>query len=304
MPKDDLSPEQDGAVNVRDRALPTAAAGRGQEHVTLVQAVQRWFAERSLTDAVVGYSGGIDSTVVALLLNAAGVRVHLVVAEAPNQRYASPAGGEAGACALRVSFGLESVVRRAFNHADGERDPAFHEAALPIMRNALFYGRAATLRSQGRAAVVVGTTNLSEGAYLGFWGKASDAAQDVYPISHLTKGQVYDLARCLGAPAAALGAPPSGDLLFASSDDHRMIGATYPQIDRVIHAAEADGEDLLMSFLAVDDLPRFVRSITRNSFKYQLPFPGFHLCSRLETFRRKSYPAVLQLAHELACSTS
>lgn len=291
-------------MNVQPPALLAAHAGQGAQFERLVQAVRSWFDRRALTDAVVGYSGGIDSTVVALLLKAAGVRIHLVVAEAPNQRYASSLGGENGACALRDAFGLESVVRRTFNHADDESDPAFHEAALPIMRNALFYGRAASLRALGRGAVVVGTTNLSESAFLGFWGKASDAAQDVYPISHLTKEQVYELARHLNAPAAAIAAPPSGDLLFTLTDDHDMIGATYPQVDRVIHAAEAGGVDLLAAFQSVDDLSKFVRSIVANAFKYELPFPGFHLSARLETFRREAYPAVLRLARELACSTS
>lgn len=282
--------------------MPAPGDDAGLEELS--RAVRGWFAERSLTDAVVGYSGGIDSTVVALLLNAAGLRVHLVVAEAPNQRYASGSGGEGGARALLDAFGLASVARRTYAHAGGESDAAFHEAALPIMRNALFYGRAASLRAQGRATVVAGTVNLSEAAFLGFWGKASDAAQDVYPISHLAKCQVYELGRRLGAPAAALEATPSGDLLFTRTEDRTMIGATYPQVDRVIDAAEAGGADLRQAFRAADDLPRFLGAITGNAFKYALPFPGFHLRPRLETFRLQSYPAVLQLARELACSTS
>ena len=272
--------------------------GPASPHPELVSSVRAWFAARGLTDAVVGYSGGVDSTLTALLLEAAGVAVTLVVCEAPGQRYASPAGGMAGAEAL----GLRAV-RREIAFMPHVSEDAFHEAALPIQRVAAFYGEAARLRAQGRRAVVVGTTNLSEAAFLGFWGKASDAAQDVYPISGLTKAEVNALADHLGAPKAVLHAEPSGDLLFTDTDDRRMIGASYPQIDRVIAAAEA-ATGLEEAFAAVENPTLFADNILRNAFKYDLPFPGFHLSTRLETFRIESYPAVLALAREAACTTS
>jgi len=132
---------------------------------------------------------------------------------------------------------------------------------------------------------------------LGFWGKASDGAQDFYPISHLSKIEVYELARELGAPPEIMDAVPSGDLLFARTNDHKMIGATYDQIESILLHAEGKSDYLLRRGMKNVDNPRvFADNIIRNSFKYLLPFPGFHLYDRLETFRRTAYPAIKLLA--------
>ncbi len=270
--------------------------------------VKEWFGSREITDAVVGYSGGVDSTATILLLSAADIKVHLVVAEAPNQKYSSPMGGREGATALGIHYcsGSTSIHHYLFTYPfpiDGMMEyRAANEAALPILRNAIFYGLAAKIRYEGYKVVVAGTANFSEAAFLGFWGKASDGAQDVYPISHLSKNQVYSLAAQLGAPKAILYADPSGDLLFENNNDFNMIGATYEEIEKVIEEAErVDGFNRMTvtAMHLVSDHHKFADNIVRNSFKYELPFPGFHLSNRLEVFRQYFYPNILAAAKNI-----
>ena len=49
----------------------------------------------------------------------------------------------------------------------------------------------------------------------------------------------------------------------------------------------------------VIDPEKFANNIVRNSFKYDLPFPGVHVYSRLEDFRQRSYGTILQAARKV-----
>jgi NAD+ synthase (glutamine-hydrolysing) len=75
-------------------------------------------------------------------------------------------------------------------------------------------------------SVVVGTTNRSEGAYIGFFGKASDGMVDIQPIYDIHKSEVYQVAKLLGVPQNIIDATPSGDV-FDGRVDEQMIGASY-----------------------------------------------------------------------------
>jgi NAD+ synthetase len=274
----------------------------------IVSNTHEWFDARGLNAAAVGYSGGIDSTATALLLREAGIETNLVVADGPNQRYSSPTGGSQGAMELAMARDM-TVHHHTYTlpwdpHSPFAPEAAANEAALPIIRNAIFYGVAALLRAEGKKAVVVGTANFSEAAFLGFWGKASDAAQDFYPISHLVKSEVYELAHCLGAPSAAMEAVPSGDLFYTDTNDLKMIGATYVEIEKIIMAAEYAPENLWERMCEVDNVRVFLDNILRNSFKYELPFPNHHLYSTLEDFRKRHYPELLRVARKLECTIS
>jgi NAD+ synthetase len=275
----------------------------------LLKDVRMWFLDNGLDYAIVGYSGGIDSATTAAVLHHAGINTTVFQTCFKGQKLSSPMIAMYFVAALNDFHDSGSYVTR-WDYLEMEL-PRYlsdegKEAALPIIRNAYFYGIAAEHRCNGFNPVVVGTANFDEAAYLGFWGKASDAAQDFYPISHLHKSEVYALAKELGVPQEIIDAVPSGDLQWSGElNDHKMIGATYPQIERVANEAIKVGSNgdltkLINAILSVDDPETFVMdNIRRNRHKYVLPFPGIHVYGRLEQFRKYAYRNIINAVCEV-----
>ena len=271
----------------------------------LITDVRQWFKINKIDNAVVGYSGGIDSTTTIALLLHAGITVHAVLAEIDGQKRES-------------DYSLDQLVNHYYQRYDlpplslnyinlplpkkvlspflTMSDDVFNEAALPIMRNAAFYGIAADIRSVGGSVIVVGTANFDEASFLGFWGKASDASQDFYPISHLHKSEVYDLAKELHVPYEIINATPSGDLQWSGDlNDLKMIGCDYGTVEKIAKLAMDDKYmDIVTKISEMPSPDKFVSNVLKNEFKYRIPFGQQHLYTKLEDFRTNYYNVVYQ----------
>jgi NAD+ synthetase len=97
-------------------------------------------------------------------------------------------------------------------------------------RTAVYYYATSVLAANGTPGLVIGTTNLSEGGYLGYFGKASDGMVDLQLISDIYKSEVYDVARFLGVPEEVLIRAPTGDMFDATTDEV-VFGAPYDFVE-------------------------------------------------------------------------
>ncbi len=265
-----------------------------------VDRVAAWFAEEGIDAAVVGVSGGIDSAVVLALLRRVAVRPDTALRRviglvAPIERPGATGQARAAQRGMEVveAVGAElwhtplgavqdAAVTALADAAGTSLDDWTAGQLLSVVRTPVLYGAAAVLQAAGHRSVVVGTTNRDEGAYLGFFGKASDGMVDLQPISDLHKSEVRALAALLGVPRSVIDAAPRGDV-WDGRDDAEMIGASYDEVEIVLRLRElghdpvriarglVDGDRLVAASAAVDRLH------AQNAHKYRVGSPAVHL---------------------------
>jgi NAD+ synthase len=186
-------------------------------------------------NAVVGISGGKDSSVVAALCAEALGKDRVIGVLMPN--------GEQSdidmAKLLVDSLGIRSVVvniKDAFD-ATVRNIPIGLSAQsrinlAPRLRMATLY--AVSQSCNGRVA---NTCNLSED-WVGYSTRYGDSVGDFSPLSHLTVQEVKAVGRLLGLPGALVDKAPSDGLTGKTDEDN--LGFTYAELDRYIREGIID----------------------------------------------------------------
>ncbi|MCG7303729.1 ammonia-dependent NAD(+) synthetase [Pseudoglutamicibacter albus] len=94
-----------------------------------------------------------------------------------------------------------------------------------------------------RGQLVVGTDQAAEST-MGFFTKFGDGGADVLPLAGLTKGQVGELLRHLGAPQRVVGKAPTADLLDGQPGrlDEDEMGVSYAHLDAYLRGETVPGQ--------------------------------------------------------------
>ena len=218
-----------------------------------VRLINDYCCQYGIGAAVVGVSGGIDSALVLALLVRAASQPNsplrkvvpalvpmFVEAGATNQDGATSRGREV-IQALGLSEALVDlsdslrVTKQAVDRGYGRvGDPWAAGQLVSYLRTPALYYLTALLGEDGLPCLLCGTTNRDEGAYIGFFGKASDGMVDLQPISDLHKSEVRQLAEFLQLPQSVLDATPTGDT-YDGRPDEAMIGAPYDFLELYQH---------------------------------------------------------------------
>ena len=189
---------------------------------------------------VLGMSGGIDSSVLAVLCQRAFPQSTLGVIM---PCHSQPEDEEhARAVASKFSILTRVVVLdtvfdtmlKALPHDEPDQaSTRLAEANLKArLRMLTLYYFANRLNY-----VVAGSGNRSELA-VGYFTKFGDSGVDMLPLGNLVKRDVIELARFLGIPPMIIDKPPSAGLWAGQTDEGEM-GFSYEELDRYLSTGEA-----------------------------------------------------------------
>lgn len=215
-----------------------------KEHV--VREVGHMGHTHSVDTAVIGLSGGLDSTLVAYLaveaLGAENVYGLVMPSEASGDETMSDA--EHTAEALDIDYDIveiaplvDAVTSMApdWSNGDDETSTVYSEM-LGSFQRSITSVRTRTLLEQLSAmttsGVLVGTSNRSEWL-TGHFDKHGDGAVDCQPILHLYKQQVRQLATYVGVPERIIERKASGEV-DALGTDEENLGVDYDTLDSIL----------------------------------------------------------------------
>ena len=224
--------------------------------------------------AVIGLSGGIDSTTVAYLaVDALGPdAVYGLVMPSVATSEENTSDAEWVAEELGIDHDVIEIQPIAETFFD-----AFPEAADDRMAAGNVYVRTRAVLNYFVAnhenRVVLGTGNRSE-ALTGYYTKHGDQAVDCNPIGNLYKQQVRQLASHLGAPENLVAKTPSAEM-WSGQTDEEELGLDYDTLDAIL-ALHVDGplsKAATVRTLDVDDehVERAVDLHERSAHKRRMP---------------------------------
>lgn len=204
----------------------------------LVEWLRAKATEAGAKGVVVGMSGGIDSSVVAVLCKRAFPDNTLALilpchSIAEDMEHAQLVAREFGIPTETVV--LDSVYDALMSvlPSDGGQHRKLAEGNLkPRLRMATIYFFANRL-----SYLVMGSSNRCE-LSVGYFSKYGDGGVDIIPLGNLVKSQVRDLAQHLGIPQVVIDKPPSAGL-WAGQTDEQEMGLTYEQLDAYFTTGKA-----------------------------------------------------------------
>jgi NAD+ synthase len=197
----------------------------------LVNFIAEELHKAGFNKAVIGLSGGVDSSFTAFLAQKALGKENVIGISMP-YRTTSESSKEDARLVGKI-LGIE------FHEIDITKQidlyfKLFPDADKVRKGNKMARERMSILYDFAHAnnALVIGTSNKSE-SLIGYCTRWGDGAHDIDPLGDLYKTQIWDLAEYIGVPEKIVKKKPSADL-WPGQTDEGEIGMTYHILDQIL----------------------------------------------------------------------
>ena len=238
-----------------------------------IQWIKDYFKDNPDGKAIIGISGGKDSTIAAALCVEALGADRVIGVLMPNGKQNDIYDSYEVMARLQLQYhvvninaaceGLYKFLADAIFLSGGEK--AIRENTM-ITTNTPARLRMATLYAVAALypnSRVVNTCNRSED-YVGYSTKYGDAAGDFSPLGNLTVREVLEIGDELGLPEHLVHKAPSDGMCGKTDEDN--LGFTYEQLDDYILGTAAVDEEV------VEKIEKLHKA-TRHKY---MPMPTFH----------------------------
>ena len=206
----------------------------GNVHDAIIDWIKEFYADKGDAKAIVGISGGKDSTVCAALLAEALGPDRVIGVMMPNGEQKDIADSKKVCETLKINS-LEVNIGAAYNDLSDEISEQVNVYELPKLYTTNTPARIRMVTLYGVAAIygglVVNTCNLSED-FVGYATKYGDAAGDFSLLNRLTKTEVVALGDYMKLPKELIHKTPSDGMCGKSDEDN--MGFTYDALDEYI----------------------------------------------------------------------
>jgi len=188
-----------------------------QETKKIIEFLQETFKKTGKKNAVIGWSGGIDSTVsLQLLTKSIGPQnicvYHLPYTKSYWEEFSELTKTLQIPKPKRRKVTIKSLVDEIANSTGATEKNRLGNIMARVRMIILFD------QAKKENALVCGTENRTE-HLLGYFTRYGDVASDFEPISHLFKTQVYQLANYLQIDKNIMKRTPSADLWEGQTDE-------------------------------------------------------------------------------------
>ena len=230
----------------------------------ITKGIKDYFRKNNIKKAVIGLSGGIDSSLSAkLVADAIGKKnVHGIIM--PFKGLSSDENVKDAVDLCRLIGISHSIIYinnfiKDFEKLEWQSKIAKMNTSSRI-RAVILYHYANT-----HNALVIGTSNKTE-ILLGYFTKYGDGAVDIEVIGDLFKTEELKLARYLKIPEKIIQKTPTAELYHGQTDEEEL-GASYKDIDSILSKIE-NKQKLPKSKL----VKKILKRIKDNEHKRNVPF--------------------------------
>jgi len=213
----------------------------------LAEKLIAWIRENVLASGrkgvVLGMSGGIDSSVAAVLCqrvfpqNTLGVLIPCYSSQEDEEH----------ALALTNKFSIPTKTVPLDSVFDTLLKVLPDDSGAPVASQLAKANLKARLRmltlyhfANQLKYMVVGSSNRSE-LTVGYFTKYGDGGVDIMPLGNLVKGQIRELASFLDIPQEIINKPPSAGLWQGQTDEDEL-GFSYDELDCYLVSGEASAD--------------------------------------------------------------
>mgnify|MGYP001613386792 CR=1 FL=1 len=209
----------------------------------LILGIRDYFKKNNFKKAVIGLSGGLDSSVaISLVVKALG-KQNVTAILMPDIGTTSPISIKNADMLVKklkiknCKITINDFVQyfKNINKKLKIKDQIYAISNVKARTRMMILYYFANIEN----ALVIGTSDKSEIA-LGYTTKFGDNAADILVIGDLWKTEVIELGRFLGIPESTLRKKPSAELVRGITAE-KELGASYQVLDKVLKAYIEDG---------------------------------------------------------------